>query len=197
MPDFAALFSLTVDPLELVVRGTVIYVGLVLVFRFALQRDLVGLGVADVLFIALLADAAQNGMAGEYRSIADAIVLLGTLAFWNAALNYASWRWRGMRRMIEPPTLELVRDGRILRRNLRREWITVEELMSQLRAKGVEDVTRVKVAVLEADGELSVLEAQGSRQPTDPAQRVDGGQAHVGDDGPGARRAAGRRRARR
>ena len=154
MPDIAELFTLTVNPLELVIRGTLIYVGLVLLFRFALQRDLVGLGVADVLFIALLADAAQNGMAGDYRSVADAVVLLGTLAFWNAAMNYLTFRWPVARRLLEAPTLELVRDGRVLRRNLRREWITMDELMSQLRAKGIEDVTRVKLAVLEADGEL-------------------------------------------
>jgi uncharacterized membrane protein YcaP (DUF421 family) len=177
MPDFAELFSFTVNPLELVVRGTLIYVGLVLLFRFALQRDLVGLGVADVLFIALLADAAQNGMAGEYRSVSDAIVLLGTLAFWNAAMNFATFRWPSMRWLLEARTLELIRDGRVLRRNLKREWITVDELMSQLRAKGIEDVARVKLAVLESDGELSILEKEGGGQPTDPARRKDGRRA--------------------
>jgi uncharacterized membrane protein YcaP (DUF421 family) len=180
MPDFAELFSLTVNPLELIVRGTCIYVGLVLVFRFALQRDLVGLGVADVLFIALLADAAQNGMAGEYRSVADGAVLLGTLAFWNAGMNFATFRWPLARRLLEAPTLELIRDGRILRRNLKREWITVEELMSQLRAKGVEDVANVRLAVLEADGELSVLEKAGRKAPTDPARQAKPGQQHIG-----------------
>ena len=180
MPDIAELFTLTVNPLELVIRGTLIYVGLVLLFRFALQRDLVGLGVADVLFIALLADAAQNGMAGDYRSVADAVVLLGTLAFWNAAMNYLTFRWRVARRLLEAPTLELVRDGRVLRRNLRREWITMDELMSQLRAKGIEDLSRVKLAVLEADGELSVLESEGGPTPTDPARRRERGQQHIG-----------------
>jgi uncharacterized membrane protein YcaP (DUF421 family) len=185
MPDIAELFSFTVSPLELVVRGTVIYVGLVLLFRFALQRDLVGLGVADVLFIALLADAAQNGMAGESRSVSDAIVLLGTLAFWNAAMNYATFRWPSMRWLFVAPTLELIRDGRVLRRNLKREWITVDELMSQLRAKGIEDVARVKLAVLESDGELSILEKEGGAHPTDPALAKDPrGSAHIGSGGP-------------
>lgn len=166
MPDLAELFGTTVDPLELVVRGTAIYVGLVLMFRFALQRDLAGLGVADVLFIALIADAAQNGMAGEYRSIGDAAVLLGTLAFWNVAMNLAIYRWPRVRRLLEHRPMPLVRDGRIVRRNLRREWITVDELRAQLRAKGIEDVSDVKLAVLESDGEMSVLVKDG-RQPTE------------------------------
>jgi uncharacterized membrane protein YcaP (DUF421 family) len=170
MPDLAELFGFTLDPLELVVRGTAIYVGLVLLFRFALQRDLAGLGVADVLFIALIADAAQNGMAGDYRSIGDAAVLLGTIAIWNVAMNLASYRWPSMRRLLEPPARVLVRDGRVVRRNLRREWITVEELVGQLHAKGIEDIVDVKLAVLESDGELSVLVKDSGRQSTGPAR---------------------------
>jgi uncharacterized membrane protein YcaP (DUF421 family) len=181
MSDLADLFRLTMNPLELAIRGTLIYVGLVLVFRFILHRDLTGLGVADVLLIALLADAAQNGMAGEYKSLADAAVLLGTLAAWNAAMNYATFRWKLARRLFAPPSIELVRDGRILRRNLRREWITVDELLSQLRAKGVTDVAEVAVATLEADGELSVLERRGGRKPTDPGKRKGDDAQHVGD----------------
>jgi uncharacterized membrane protein YcaP (DUF421 family) len=176
MSELADLFRLTVNPLELVIRGTLIYVGLVLVFRFMLRRDLVGLGVADVLLIALLADAAQNGMAGEYKSVADAAVLLGTLAFWNAAMNYATFRWQFAKRLFQPPSVELVRDGRILRRNLRREWITLDELLSQLRAKGVTDVDKVALATLESDGELSVLEKHGHRKPTDRGKRQPPGQ---------------------
>ena len=94
MPDIESLFSLSMNPLELVIRGVLIYVGLVLLLRFVLRRDLGQLGVADVLFIVLIADAAQNGMAGEYRSIADAVVLLGTLAACNLLLDWAAFRWR-------------------------------------------------------------------------------------------------------
>jgi uncharacterized membrane protein YcaP (DUF421 family) len=172
------IFGLSMNPLELVLRGTLFYFGLVLLFRFLLRRDLGELGVADVLFVALLADAAQNGMAGEYRTVTDGAILLATLGGWNAALNYATYRWRAARRLFEAPTVELVRDGRILRRNLRREWMTVEELMGKLREEGIGDVSEVKLAVLEADGELSVLRGGGEEQPTDPRGRKAGGK-HV------------------
>jgi uncharacterized membrane protein YcaP (DUF421 family) len=176
--DFDSIFRFSVHPLELVVRGTLFYFGLVLLFRFLLRRDLGELGVADVLFVALLADAAQNGMAGDYRTVTDGAVLLATLGGWNATLNYATFRWPLARRLFEAPTLELVRDGRILRRNLRREWMTVEELMGKLREEGIADVAEVKLAVLEADGELSVLTKHGREQPTDPKGNKTGGE-HV------------------
>jgi uncharacterized membrane protein YcaP (DUF421 family) len=59
--------------------------------------------------------------------------------------------------VIGPPPLKLVENGRMLRRNMRKEFITEDELVSQLRTHGVEDVSHVKVARLEPDGELSVI----------------------------------------
>jgi uncharacterized membrane protein YcaP (DUF421 family) len=181
MSEIETLFRFSVNPLELVVRGALIYIGLIVVFRFALRRDLGQLGVADVLFIVLIADASQNGMAGEYRSLADAAVLLGTLAACNVALDWAIYRWPAMQRLMEAPTVELIRDGKILRRNLQREWVTVDELMGKLREVGIADVADVKLAMLEADGQLSVLQTQGSVQPTDPAKRATGGR-HIGEN---------------
>ena len=181
MNELAALFTFSVSPLELVVRGTVVYVGVVLLFRFVLRRDLGQLGVADVLFIVLIADAAQNGMAGEYRTLADAAVLLGTLAACNLALDWAVFRFASMQRLFAPPSVELVRNGRILRRNLKREWMTVDELMSKLRERGIADVTDVKLAVMESDGEFSVLKETGHAQPTDPAKSASRGK-HIGTE---------------
>jgi uncharacterized membrane protein YcaP (DUF421 family) len=179
MSEIEALFKFSMNPLELVIRGAVVYVGLVIVFRFVLRRDLGQLGVADMLFIVLIADASQNGMAGEYRSLADGAVLLGTLAACNLTLDWATYRFSTMQRLMEAPTVELIRGGRILRRNLRREWVTVDELMGKLREQGIADVADVKLAVLESDGQLSVLKAQGSVHPTDPTRQANGGK-HVG-----------------
>lgn len=179
MSEIEALFRFSVNPLELVVRGTVVYIGLVLLFRFVLRRDLGQLGVADVLFIVLIADASQNGMAGEYRSVADGAVLIGTLAACNLALDWATYRWPAMQRLMEAPTVELIRDGRVLGRNLRRERMTMDELMGKLREHGIADVADVKLAVLESDGELSVLKTYGSVQPTDPTKQTNGGK-HIG-----------------
>jgi uncharacterized membrane protein YcaP (DUF421 family) len=97
------LFELTLPPLELVVRGTIMYLGLVLTFRFILRRDVGALGIPDVLFIVMVADAAQNAMAGEYKSVADGVVLVATLVFWNVALDWLAFHSRAVRRFIEPP----------------------------------------------------------------------------------------------
>jgi uncharacterized membrane protein YcaP (DUF421 family) len=157
MPDWQELFSLSVSPWELMVRGTAVYWFLVIVFRTILRRDAGSVGIADILLLVIIADAAQNAMAGEYRSITDGFVLISTIIGWNVLIDWLSYRSPKLRRLFEPDTVPLVRDGRILRRNLRREYIAEAELMAKLREQGVDDVKEVKAAYFEADGAFSVI----------------------------------------
>lgn len=166
MPDLGDLFSLSVDPVELVLRGSAMYWFLFLLLRFVLRRDVGSIGIADMLLVVLVADAAQNAMAGGYESVTDGFLLVGTIAGWNWLVDFASWRFPAVRRVLEPQPLPLVRDGRLLRRNMRRELITVDELMSQLRQHGVESLQQVKAATMEDDGQISVLRHDGGAPPT-------------------------------
>lgn len=151
------LFQSAVQPAELFIRGSIIYLGLNLIFRFVLRRDLGSLGVPDVLFIVLVADAAQNAMAGESRTITDGIVLVGTLVFWNLALDRLAFASPRMRRLIELPAIPLIKDGKWVRSNLKRQWITTDEVMSKLRQRGIVDLKEIHLATLEPDGELGVV----------------------------------------
>lgn len=157
MPDWQELFGLSVSPLELVVRGTAVYWFLVLVFRFVLRRDTGSVGMADILLLVIIADAAQNAMAGEYRSVTDGLILISTIIGWNVAIDRLSYYSPWVRRLFEPTEVPLVKNGRVLWRNLRREHIAESELMTKLREEGVEDPKDVKVAYFEADGKISVI----------------------------------------
>lgn len=156
-PDFVSLFAITVNPLELVLRGTVVYWFLFLLFRFVLRRDVGSLGIADVLVLVLIADASQNAMAGGYESITDGCILVATIAAWNYALDWASFHFPRIRKFVEPAPLLLVKKGRLLRRNMRAELITPDELWAKLRQRGVKDLSEVEAAYIESDGEISVL----------------------------------------
>lgn len=151
------LFAREFPVWHMVVRGTVVYWFLLLVFRFVLRRDIGSMGVADLMFVVLVADAASNAMQGEYRSINDGLVLLSTLVAWNFALDWLSYHFKPVSRLLEPLPEVLVRHGRINRAALRRGMITVDELTAKLREQGVEDVGEVRIARLEADGQLSVF----------------------------------------
>jgi uncharacterized membrane protein YcaP (DUF421 family) len=166
VPDIASLFELTVDPMELIVRGTLIYWFLFLLLRFVLRRDIGSVGLADVLLLVLIADAAQNAMAGGYESVTDGFILVGTIAGWNWLLDWAAFRFLSVRRLVEPRPLPLVRDGQMNRRNMRRQMITVDELMAKLREHGIEHLDDVKQANMESDGEISIVAGKhGKKSP--------------------------------
>jgi uncharacterized membrane protein YcaP (DUF421 family) len=161
MPDFSSLFEFTVSPWELILRGTLMYWFLFLLFRFILRRDVGSIAIADVLLLVLIADASQNAMAGGYDSVGEGMVLVGTIAAWNWGFDFLAYSFPPLRRLMEARPLRLVEAGRIQRRNLRKEMISHDELMTALRGEGIERLEQVKLAVMESDGKISVIRSEG------------------------------------
>ncbi len=160
--DLAELFGLSTPFFEIILRGSVVYWFLFIVFRFVIRRDVGAVGLADVLIIVLVADASQNAMAGEYTSVSDGLILIATLIGWNLLLDWLAFHFRGIRRFAEPASLLLVLNGRLLPKNMRKEFITEEELWVQLRQHGVQRLDEVKAVYLEPDGNFSVIMRDGS-----------------------------------
>jgi uncharacterized membrane protein YcaP (DUF421 family) len=154
--DWHQLLVPTVGLLELVVRGSVMYLFVFAAMR-VMRRDSGALSTADLLVVVLIADAAQNAMASEYQSLTEGIVLVSTIFAWNYALDWLGYRYGAMHRLLNPPPLLLVDNGRIQRRNLRAEMLTLEDLAEHLREQGIEDVSQVSRCYLEGDGHLSVI----------------------------------------
>lgn len=151
------LLRFGVDPLELIVRGTAVYWFLFVLFRFVLRRDAGSVAVADIMLLVLIADASQNAMSGGYQTLADGAVVVLTLAAWNYLLDWVSYRSPAMRRVLQPAPLVLVRDGQVLRANLRRELVTMDELMAAMRLQGIDNIALVKSARMEADGLITAI----------------------------------------
>ncbi|HSI51845.1 MAG TPA: YetF domain-containing protein [Ideonella sp.] len=163
LSDLRDLFTFSMSPIELMIRGSAIYVFLFVIFRFVLRRDVGSIAISDVLLLVLVADASQNAMAAEYKTVADGMVLVGTIVGWNWVLDWAAFHFDAVHRLLEASPLLLVRNGRILRRNLRKEYLTVDDLMSELRKQGVDSVAEVRSALMEGDGEISVIRRDGRR----------------------------------
>jgi uncharacterized membrane protein YcaP (DUF421 family) len=155
--DWGQIFGLTVSPWELIVRGTAMYLFLFLLFRVVIRRRVGAVGMADILVLVIVADAAQNAMSGEYKSVTDGAILVGTIIFWNVLIDWLNYRFPALQNWLEAPPLLLIRDGRVLYRNLRHEFVTEDELKSKLREKGVRDYSEVAEAYMESDGGVSVI----------------------------------------
>ena len=157
------IFSLDVPVLEIFIRGSVMYLALFVLLRLFHGRQVGDIGISDMLVIVLIADAAQNGMAGNYKSVPDGILLVMTIIFWNFTLDWLSYRYRWVEKFTCPDPLPLIKNGRILKKNMREEMITLNELLSQLRQEGIEHASEVKRAYLEGDGKISVIKFEDNK----------------------------------
>jgi uncharacterized membrane protein YcaP (DUF421 family) len=142
--------------LELVLRGTVMYFALLTALRVLVRRHVGSLSLMDLLLMVLIADAAQNAMANEYKSLTEGLILCGTLIGWNYLFDALAYRYSWFQRLLEPAPLLVIENGQMLRRNMQREFITKDELLSQLREKGVHAPSEVEKAFVEPDGCISI-----------------------------------------
>jgi uncharacterized membrane protein YcaP (DUF421 family) len=175
MNELAELFEITVPVWEIVVRGSAVYLALFAIFRFVIRRDIGAVGIADILVLVLVADASQNAMAGGYTTITEGVILVVTLVGWNMLLDWLAFRSRTFARFVQPDPLLLIRNGKILRNNLRKEFVTVDELRAKLREHGIEDIAEVKKAYLESDGEFTVIsrkKERGGPPPPSPKDKI-------------------------
>ena len=165
MEHLHELFKLSLPLWEIILRGSAIYLSLTLLFRFLVRRDIGAVGIADLLVIVLIADASQNAMAGDGKTLADGLVLICTLLGWNLVLDWATFHSPRMRRLLEADKLLLIDRGRLMTRNLRKEFITEEDLLAKLRSYGIDDIRDVKTAYLESDGNITVVSSLGQSRP--------------------------------
>jgi uncharacterized membrane protein YcaP (DUF421 family) len=152
--------------LETIIRGSVMYLTMFALLR-VFRRQTGSVGPADLLVLLLIADASQNGMADDYKSITEGIVLVATIMGWEYAIDWLSYRVPLVGQYIERDPLLLIRDGQVIEKNLEREFLTNDDLLSQLRQKGVDDPSQVARCYLEGDGHISVIAVSGV-QPAQP-----------------------------
>jgi uncharacterized membrane protein YcaP (DUF421 family) len=158
--DWQAVFVPSTPLLEIFVRGTLIYLGLFVLLRVLLKRESGTLGITDLLLVVLIADAAQNGMAAEYKSITEGLLLVATIIFWSYLLNWLGFHFPLLDKFIKPGKLLLVKNGRMLKDNMRKELITYTELMSEVRTNGLSDLTNIKEAYMEPTGLISIIKME-------------------------------------
>jgi len=170
--DWQSIFVLRESLVEIFIRGTLMFLGMFLLLRL-FRRQAGAVGTADLLVIVVIADAAQNGMAGDSKSITGAILLIMTIVLWDYLLDLLADRSKFFKKIIEPAALVLIDDGKLLRPNMHKEMISYDELVSQLRQQGVEKITDVKKCRLESNGHFSVIKK-------DEQQAAKGGKGNSG-----------------
>jgi uncharacterized membrane protein YcaP (DUF421 family) len=158
------MFQLSVPLTEILVRGTVMFLGLYVLLRIVGRRETGAHSLTDLLVVVLIAEAASHGMAGEARGIVDSLVLAMTIIFWSVALDALAYAFPRLRVLLKSRPAPLIIDGSINRRALRREFMDRDELMAELRLHGITDVGSVARAYLEPNGMVSIIRKDGNEE---------------------------------
>lgn len=152
-----AVMAPTMSVLEIITRGTITFLMLYILMRLVGRRESASVGMTDVLVIVLVADAASTGMNGNSQTLGDGFILVIVILFWSLFIDAMSYKFRWFRKLMKASPRALVQDGNFVRRTLRREFMTKDEVMTQLRLHGVEDVSQVHRAYLEPNGSISIV----------------------------------------
>jgi uncharacterized membrane protein YcaP (DUF421 family) len=143
--------------LRIIASSILIYLFIILAIRLFGKKELAQLSVIDLVFILLISNAVQNAMVLGDNSLVGGIVAAGTLFLVNYILKTLQYRFPWFSRALQGDAIMLVYKGRILESHLRIAKITVNELLEAIREHGVGDVSDVDLAILEVDGNISVI----------------------------------------
>jgi len=145
--------------LEKGLRPLVVYLFLLVAFRFSGKRELGQATLFDFLIVLLISNVVQNAMIGPDNSIGGAMAGVAVLLTLSWGLNRVTSRSVRARRWLEGTPTLLIHEGRILPPAMRKESVSENDLRTALREQGIASVQEVRYAILELDGRISVVRA--------------------------------------
>jgi uncharacterized membrane protein YcaP (DUF421 family) len=143
--------------LNIALRASAVYLFIIFAIRLFGKKELAQLSVIDLVFILLISNSVQNAMVGNNTSLPAGIIAATTLFSINYLLKLILYRSKNASRFIQGNPLMLIYKGAILTEHLERAKITKEELEAAVREHGIERISEVDLAILEVDGNISVL----------------------------------------
>ena len=165
--DWAGMWQPQRSPVETVLRGLVVYVFVHAAFRIVGRRELRQHTAYAIVLLFLVGVALRQTIVGSDPSLTTGMIGFGTLLAADALARWLTWASPRAALFINGPVRELVRDGQVNERDMRREHVSREQLLAALRHHGRERLDEVHLATLEPSGHISFVfaEHKPAREP--------------------------------
>ncbi len=161
--DWHRLWTPELSPLEIVVRATIVYLGVLVLLRLVGRKELARYSPFDFLLILLVSQGLRQTLVGSDKSLTSGFLAVGTLLVLDLLLSWLTFRSRRVAAVVEGLPSKLVEDGRPIEEALRRSRFSVEELRARLRRYGIDRLEAVESAWLERDGNVTFVLRAGVR----------------------------------
>jgi uncharacterized membrane protein YcaP (DUF421 family) len=146
---------------DLVLRAVVVFFLILVVTRAVGRRELSSMEPFDLILLVVIGDLIQQGVTQSDYSLTGAMIVIVTIAVLTVATAWVSFRFRRIRPLLEGEPIVLVARGRVQESNLRRQRMTVQELLAEARLQSIADLDDLDYAVLETNGRVSFLKRDG------------------------------------
>lgn len=150
--------------LDVSLRSLVVYAFMILGLRVFGKNQLSQLNAGDVILLLLISNAVQNAMVGSDTSLQGGLVAAMVLFLANYILKKLMFKNKMLKKLVESEPEILIRDGVADLKKMNELEITIDEILEAIREHGVEDIKHVKLAVLEVDGNISIISMDSSNQ---------------------------------
>jgi uncharacterized membrane protein YcaP (DUF421 family) len=124
------------------------------------RRELSSLEPFDLILLIVIGDAIQQGLTQDDYSVTGALIVIGTFAVLQILVSYLSYRFPRLRPALDGEPIVVVQDGKAIEKNMKRERITVEEVLVEARQQQVASLDQIAWAVLETSGRISIIPKQ-------------------------------------
>ena len=143
--------------MDLVVRAIFVFFLMLVITRAVGRRELSSMEPFDLIMLVMIGDLVQQGVTQSDYSLTGSTIVIVTMAVLTVGTAYLSVRFRRLRPLLEGEPVVLVAGGRVVESNLRRQRMTVEELLAEARLQSIGGLDAVEHAVLETNGRVSFL----------------------------------------
>src|SRR6202140_5538420 len=170
----AHLFTVPIPLLEKIIRPILVYICLVLLLRVFGKRELAQLNPFDLVVLLSLSNTVQNAIIGDDNSVSGGFIGAFTLLFVNYVVVRFLFRHRRLDQIVEGKPAVLVKEGRICKKELAKELITIPELQTVVRRQGLEGIHEVESCILEPGGAFVIKRKCPSDEDVKHAELVNG-----------------------
>lgn len=143
--------------LIIAVSSACVYLFIILAIRFFGKKELAQLSVIDLVFILLISNSVQNAMVGPDTSLLGGLIAATSLFVINSLFKFFINKFPWLSHTLQGEPITLILDGKILTKSIKEAQLSTAELEEAAREHGVAELSDVDLAVLEVDGNISIL----------------------------------------
>jgi len=149
-------------------RASFVYVFLLMIVRLLGKREIGNTTAFDLIVALILGEVVDEIIYGDV-TILQGVIAIGVTAAWHLVNSWASFKSEFIEKLTGAPPTVVVKSGQIQLKNLAKERLNENELLSELRLMSVDDIKEVKLATLEPNGKISVIQEDWAK----PVQKQD------------------------